>query len=177
MRYREVKWFVKYKGPPPKPELSSRVQAPCSYSFPPVGEYSRNPSVSTYQLVVLCGCIRLQWIFFEDSFACFMKGDLWAHLPTPCWVFSRFWQNMSGSRCSALSVHPVSPQVAFLWFLGWKVTAGKCFADVEEVKQKNSRSTKRQQNQWVQNLFWAVGKNVMIGVLHQVESTLQLTEF
>ena len=40
---------------------------------------------------------------------------------------------------------------------------------------KNSRSTKRHQNWWVQNCFeqW---EKVLIGVLHQMESTLKVTE-
>ena len=49
------------------------------------------------------------------------------------------------------------------------------FADVEEVKQKNGRGTKRHQNQQLQKLL-SSGKNVSIGVLHQMESTLQVTE-
>ena len=43
------------------------------------------------------------------------------------------------------------------------VLKGKCFADMEEVKQKNDRSTKWHQNRWVQKLFWAVGKSMLIG--------------
>ena len=50
-----------------------------------------------------------------------------------------------------------------------KVLKGKHFADVEEVKQKNGRSPKRHQNEHFKN-------NVSIGVLHQMESTLKVTE-
>ena len=39
-------------GPPPKPELSSGGQGPCSTGFP-CWVSSRNPSVSVYQLVLL----------------------------------------------------------------------------------------------------------------------------
>ena len=56
-----------------------------------------------------------------------------------------------------------------------KVLKGKRFADVEEGR-KNGRSTKRHQNQRIQKLFRAVGKTVSIGVLHQMESTLKVTE-
>ena len=59
--------------------------------------------------------------------------------------------------------------------LDGKVLKGKCFANVEEVKQKNGRSTKRHQNEQVQTLFWAMEK-VSIGVSHQMESTLKVTE-
>ena len=48
------------------------------------------------------GCIWLQWKFSEDSFDAFVHftmGDLWAHLPTPCWVFSSFWPKMAWPPC------------------------------------------------------------------------------
>ena len=56
-----------------------------------------------------------------------------------------------------------------------KLLREKRTADVEEVKQKNGRSTKRHQNEQVQTLFWAMEK-VSIGVSHQMESTLKVTE-
>ena len=56
-----------------------------------------------------------------------------------------------------------------------KVLKGKHFADMEEVKQKNSRSTKTHQNQRVKTVL-NNGKNVLIGVLHKVENTLKVTE-
>ena len=75
------------RGDLKKTELSSGGQAPCSTGFPPLGECSRNPSVSVHQLGC---CERLHSAsvsFFEDSFnmfAHFMMGDLRAHLPAPC---------------------------------------------------------------------------------------------
>ena len=70
------------------------------------------------------------------------------------------------------------PERYFVCLCPWmkRVLKRKHFADVEEVKQKNRRTTKRHQNWWVQKLFWAVGKNVSIGVLHQMESTLKVSE-
>ena len=44
---------VNMRGDPPKPELSSGGQAPCSTRLPPLGECSRNPSVSVYQQALL----------------------------------------------------------------------------------------------------------------------------
>ena len=41
---------------------------------------------------------------------------------------------------------------------------------------KNGRNTKKHKNQQVQKLFWAVEKSVSLGVPHQMESTLKLTE-
>ena len=55
-----------------------------------------------------------------------------------------------------------------------EVLRGKCFADVEEVKQKTDRITKSHQNQWAQKLFWAEKPSVC--TLHQKESTLKATE-
>ena len=55
---------------------------------------------------------------------------------------------------------PYAPDLTpetFFCFPRWKkVLEGKCFADVEEVKQKNGRRTKGHQNWPVQKLFWAV---------------------
>ena len=96
---------------------------------------------------------------FEDSFNAFalLMGDLLSHLPTPCWMFSSFWSKTAWPSCSTLSVHPVSPQVSFLFPQIKNVLKGKHFADVEEVKQKNGRRTKRHQNRQAQKT-WAVEK-------------------
>ena len=56
-----------------------------------------------------------------------------------------------------------------------KVIRGKCFADVEEVKQKNGR-TKKHQGQQFQGFVLNGRKNILIGVLHQMENTLKVTE-
>ena len=71
---------------------------------------------------------------------------------------------------------PYSPDLTLnnIFLFPWmnKVLKGKRFASVEEVKQNNNRSTKRHQNQAVQNCFeqW---KKVLIGVMHQREGTLR----
>ena len=126
--------------------------------------------------IVVRGCIWLQWICFEDSFntfSHFMMGDLWAHLPTPCWVFSSF-RPKCHDPCAPPSLFTQScPEWPFLFcYPRWKSPKREMF----EVKQKNSRSTKRHRNQWVQKLFWAVGKNVSISILRQMESTWKATE-
>ena len=52
---------------------------------------------------------------------------------------------------------------------------GKHFADVEEVKQKMAEAlTGIKINEF--NFFLNSGKNVSIGTLHQMESTLKVTE-
>ena len=57
-----------------------------------------------------------------------------------------------------------------------KVLKGKHFASVEEVKQKMAEALKGVKIDEFKKCFeqW---KNVSIGVLHQKESTLKVTEF
>ena len=75
---------------------------------------------------------------------------------------------------------PCSPdliQSEFFCFPRFKnVLKGKSFANMEDIKAKNGRSTKRHQNRQVQKLLSAVGKKVSIGLVHQVESTLEVIE-
>ena len=56
-----------------------------------------------------------------------------------------------------------------------KVLKEKHFADVEEVKQKTAKALKGIKIDEFKNCF-ATGKKVLIGVLHQMESTLKVTE-
>ena len=73
---------------------------------------------------------------------------------------------------------PYSPdltQTHYFLFLQMKnVLKGK--EEMKQTDKKNGRNTKRHQNQWVQKLFYAREKNVLIGVLHHMESTLKVTE-
>ena len=55
-----------------------------------------------------------------------------------------------------------------------KVLKGKCFADVEEVKQKMAEALKGVQIDKFKNYFEQWKK--VSGVLHQMESTLKVTE-
>ena len=108
------------------------------YRLPPLCECSRNPSVSVYHLVLLWepafSFSEFFWRF--NTFAHFMMGDLWAHLPTLCWVLSSFWPKTAWP-CAPLSLftrsHP-SNSLLFLWMK--KGLKGKHFAGVEAVKQK-----------------------------------------
>ena len=56
-----------------------------------------------------------------------------------------------------------------------KVLKGKHFADVEEVKQKMAQALKGIKIHEFKTVF-SSGKNILIGVLHQMESTLKVTE-
>ena len=56
-----------------------------------------------------------------------------------------------------------------------KILKGKHVADVEEVKLKTAEALKRHQNRQVQTLL-SSAKKVSVSVVHQVESTLKVTE-
>ena len=56
-----------------------------------------------------------------------------------------------------------------------KVLKGKCFANVEEIKQKKAEVLKGIKINKFKNCL-SSGKNVLIGELHQMESTLKVTE-
>ena len=64
--------------------------------------------------------------------------DLWAHLHTPHWMLSSFLTENG----MTLTPHPpylpdLDPKWHFLFPQMKKILKGKCFADVEEVKQKS----------------------------------------
>ena len=56
-----------------------------------------------------------------------------------------------------------------------KVLKVKRFADIEEVKQKKAEALKSIKINKFKNCL-SSGKNVLIGELHQMESTLKVTE-
>ena len=56
-----------------------------------------------------------------------------------------------------------------------KVLKGKHFADVEEVKQKMAEALKGIKLMSPKTILNS-GKNISIGVLHQMKSTLKVTE-
>ena len=104
------------------------------------------------------GCIQLQWNFLEDYFnvfAHFMMGDLWAHLPTPYWVFSRFWPKMAWPPCSTLPIHQISPRGTFfvVALSDEKSPKRETFCCCGKGETKNGRNTKRLQNQQIQKLL------------------------
>ena len=111
------------------------------------------------------GWVQLQWICFEDSFstfAHFIMGDLWTHLPTPHWVFSSFWPKTACPPCPTLPIHLISPQTTFFLFCQDKIILKrKCFADVEEVKQKLAEALKGIKINEFKNCFeqWKKGLN------------------
>ena len=112
-----------------------------------------------------------------NAFAHFMVGDLQAHLPTLCWV--NFWPKIAWPPLSHL---PYSSDLALSNFFLLFVCSPRCkksskgnILPTEEVKQKKAEALKVIKINEFEN-FWAVAKNVSIGILHQMESTLKVTE-
>ena len=152
---------------------------PLSFRLPLLGECCRNPGVSVPAGVVR-GCVWLQWIFSEDScnaFGHFTVGDLQAHLPTLPWVFHSLWPEKRPDPCAPPSLFTQShPERLFFVSLNEKSLQKETFYQCGRGETKNSRSTKRHQN-WIQKLYiLSSGKNVLKGILHQMESTLKVTE-
>ena len=118
--YRYICMYVHIHNPPNQNYLLEG-------QLPLLGECCRGPRVSVYQ------CTSWRWFcqrlgsasvsFFLknlNAFAHFMMGDLWVHLPTLCWVFSILGPKTAWPLCPTLPIHPISPQVTFFCFHGWK---------------------------------------------------------
>ena len=88
-----------------------------------------------------------------------------------------FGQETAWPLCLTLPIHTVSLWATFFCcFFRWKKSSKGNVLPMRKRWNKNSRSTKRQQNWWVQKLLWAMEENIPIGVLHQMESSLKETE-
>ena len=146
-----------------KLELSSGGRAPCSTGFPPLGECSRNLSVSGYQLALLWeAAFGFSGFFFLKTQCVYPFPDGWftsAPVHTALSVQQFLPQNTIIPCLTLSKCHLISPQWLVFCFLGWKkFLKGKHFAGYGWGKTKNGRSTKRHQTRWVQKLFWAVEK-------------------
>ena len=136
---------------------------PLYYRLPLLGECSRNPSVSVYQLVLLweaeLGFSEFFWRLIQHVCPFY---DGWAmNVPAHTTLrFGSFWPKMAWPL---LPHPPYSPSLApsnfFLFPHMKQVLKGEHFASVEQVKQSGRRA-KRHQNQQVQKLFWAVEKSL-----------------
>ena len=116
----------------------------------------------------------------------FLK-TLWTHFPISWWVIYEH-PCPHCAECSAVVIQkqhdPCAPPSLFIrtcteWlffcFLGWKSPQREMFCWCGRGETKNSRSTKRHQNQKFKN-FSEQWKKVLVVVLHQMESTLKVTE-
>ena len=167
------------RGGPPKTGIIFWRPGPLWYRLPPLGECSRNPSVSVYQLVVV----------WEAGFGYseFFLKTLSVHLSISWWVIYKH----TCPHCADFSAgfdqklqHPHAPPSLFTrsfpkrhFLSSWmkKILKGKHFVDVEEVKQKTAEALKGIKINKFKNCSeqW---KNILIGVLHQMESPWKVTE-
>ena len=149
-----TRWPYMRGEPPPQTGIIFWRAGPLWYRLPLLGKCPRSPSLSAPAGVVR-GCIWLQWNLSEvslNAFSHFMMGDLWAHLPTPRWVFSSFWPKPAWPPCPTLSIHPVSPRVTFFSFVSLDAKSphremfcqcGTKNGRKQKGETKNGRSTKR----------------------------------
>ena len=115
---------------------------PLEDRLPPLGECSRNPSVSLYQLELLWEAVF--------GFSEFVWKILSMHLPISWWVI----YERTCPHCTECSVvfdqkqhDPCAPPnlaLSDFFLFPWmkKVLKGKCFANVEDVKQKMAEALK-----------------------------------
>ena len=98
--------------------------------------------------------------FFEDS--THLPLSWWVIYECSCHTMLRVQQSltkygMTPKMALPPPIHLISPwATGFFFVFPMKKVLKGTFADVEEVKPKNDRSTKRYQNQHVHKLFWAV---------------------
>ena len=151
---------------------------PLEYSPAPLHKCSRNPPLSVYQLVVL-------WEAAFDSREFFFK-ILSTHLPISRWVIYEHtclhWLSVSSfdQKWHDPYAPPVTwslPEWLFFVSLMKNLLKGKCFADVEEVKQKKRQTHWKASELMSSKAVLSSRKNVLTGVLHQMESTLKVTAF
>ena len=145
------------------------------YRLPPLGECSRNPSVSVNHLVVLWEAVfsLIEFFWRLSTFAHFTMGDLQAHLPTLYWVFISFWSKKAWPAWPTLLIHPVSTHVTFVSLM--KISSkGSIFPmwrseTKKQLKHKKTLMTSK-------NCFEQRKRNVSVSVLYQMESALNVTE-
>ena len=161
-------------------ELSSRGRAPWSTGFP---RYVGVLGTRLCQSTSWPCCEQLHWTSVIFS------------LKTPSTGLPSSWRVIHEltcphhAGCSAVvdqtSMTPVShppyshdlaPRDFFFCFPGWKKgLRGKHFANAEEVKPKTAEALKGIQIDEFKTVL-SSGKNISIGVLHPVQSTLKVTE-
>ena len=83
---------------------------------------------------------------------------------------------MAWPPCPTLPIHPIWPWATFFCFLMKKILTGKHFADMEEVKQRKMAEALKGMKIAMFKTVLHSGKTVSIGVLPQMERTLEVTE-
>ena len=145
------------RGTPPKLELSSGGQAPCStYRLPLLGECSRNPSVSVCQLALLWEAVfSFSELFWKTLHAFAISWwVIYEHICPHCAECSAvFVQKWHDTRAPPSLFTPFYPEWLFFVSLVEKSPQRETFCQCGRGETKNSRSTKRHQNRQVQKLF------------------------
>ena len=170
------------RGDSPQTEIIFWKAGPLEYRLPLLRECSRNPSVSVYKLALLWEAAFSFSAFFLRISQCICPfHDGW-FMSAPAHTRLNVQKFLTKNSMTPMLHPPYSPDLALsdLFFVSLveKCPQGKCFANAEEMKQtnkQNGRSTKRHRNQWVQRLFWAVGKSLN-RYIDQMESTLKVTK-
>ena len=125
-------------------------------------------------------CCERPWVFLKT---------LSTYLPVSGWVFyahncpqgrgfSSFLSKTAWPPCPTLTSHQISPRVTFFCLfvsLDKKSPQREMSCWCGKGETKNSKNSKRHQNRWVQRLLSSREK-VLIGALHQMESSLKMTE-
>ena len=134
------------------------------YRLPQLGECSRNPCVSVYQLALLWeAAFSFSDFFFWRLFERICPShDVWFMI-TPAHTMLSVQQFLTKKRPD-----PGAPPSLFtqshpnwlflLWFSWMKSPHRETFCQCGRGETKNSRSTKSHLNQQVQKLFWAMEK-------------------
>ena len=137
-------------------ELSSGGQAPCKHRLPPLGECSRNPSVSVYQLALLWeAAFSFSEFFLKTPSMCF-RTSWWVSYVHTCPHLSEcsavFDQKRYDSHAPPSLFSWSHPKQLFLVFPRWKKSSKANVFPMWKRWNKHGRSTKRHQNWWVQTV-------------------------
>ena len=131
----------------PKSGIMSWRVGPFQCRLPSLGECSRSTSVSVYQLALLWEAVFSFSEFFLKTLSTWLPISLWViykHTCLHCTECAAVFDPKRHHPCATHSLFTRScPECDFFGF-PWvkKVLKGKCFANVEEVKQKTAESLK-----------------------------------
>ena len=147
------------RGDPLKPPWNYLLEGgPLSYRLPLLGECSRNPSVAVHQLALLWEATCSFNAYFWRLICPFHDG--W-FMSVPAHTVLSVQQFLTKNGMTLVPYPPYSPDLVlsdfFFVFPDGKSPQGVMFCWCGRDETKTGRSTKRQQNWWVQKLFWAVG--------------------
>ena len=128
-----------------------------------MGQCSRNPSVSVYQLALLWKAAFGFSEFFLKTLSTCLPMSWWVIYKHTCphrAEYSAVFGQKRHDPCAPPYLPNLSPSNFFFWFLRMKkVLKGKCFADVEEVKPKTTEVLKGIKIDKFKN-FWAMKKRL-----------------